>query len=304
MTLQSKIARKWAAFGCAVVTVALVASCTNEREEAAVKAQPQPQPQVKASLIKQLTEDIKSGKVEVEGDHAAVTELVIKRNIPIRYEYVASLMRTPNAFGDGPACVVCHSSNDPSNSYRGLNLSTCEGINLGATEMPARKLFTPGKGARKELLGRMLRNNRMPLGVHFNVPTDSAPVHTIRNWIRDGAKNDEHFQRNVQPLFTTPNTFAANTPACAECHMSNQEPPSFHELDLGSHAGIMLGADSVAKGVANSTKVVIPGKPDESGLLQHLVENRMPPGIDPSSDRDHPNTQLLLRWVEQGAKCD
>jgi hypothetical protein len=25
--------------------------------------------------------------------------------------------------------------------------------------------------------------------------------------------------------------------------LSNQEPPSFHELDLISHAGIMLGAD-------------------------------------------------------------
>ncbi|CAA7611765.1 conserved hypothetical protein [Magnetospirillum sp. LM-5] len=258
----------------------------------------------KASLTRQMVEDIKAGKMELEGDHAAVNELIIKRNIPITYSYIAVLMRTPNAFGEGPACVVCHGSGDPSVSYRGLDLSTCEGINKGSTEPPARKLFTPGKGAKKELLGRMLRNNRMPLGVRFNVPTDSPPILSIRQWIADGAKDDAHFKKDILPLFATANTFAANTPACTECHMSNQEPPSFHELDLSSYKGIMLGADSVAKGVANATKVVIPGKPDESGLMQHLVENRMPPGIEPSSDRDHPNTQLLLRWIEQGARCD
>jgi hypothetical protein len=85
--------------------------------------------------------------------------------------------------------------------------------------------------------------------------------------------------------------------------MSNQEPPSFHELDLTSYEGIMLGADSVAKGVDNATKVIIPGKPELSGVFQHLVEDRMPPGIDPTEDRDHSNTQILFAWVKQGAKC-
>jgi len=60
----------------------------------------------------------------------------------------------------------------------------------------------------------------------------------------------------------------------------------------------------VAKGVENATKVVIPGKPDESSLLEHLVEDRMPPGISPTEDRDHPNTRILLRWIEQGARCN
>jgi hypothetical protein len=29
----------------------------------------------------------------------------------------------------------------------------------------------------------------------------------------------------------------------------------------------------------------------------------MPPGIDPTEDRDHPNTQILFAWVKQGAQC-
>ena len=73
---------------------------------------------------------------------------------------------------------------------------------------------------------------------------------------------------------------------------------------LKTHAGIMLGADSVAKGVDKATKVIVPGKPEESFVWQHLAEDRMPPGISPSEARDHPNTTILSAWIKQGAKCD
>jgi hypothetical protein len=255
------------------------------------------------SLSKQWVKDLAEGKAKLEGDHAAVHELILRRNIPITYEYVASLMRAPNAFGSGPACIVCHAAADPKTSYRGLDLSSCEGIRRGSTESPARRLFEPGQAVNKTVLGRRLRNNRMPLGVNFHVTPDSPPYRAVRAWIAGGALDDDTFRKDVLPLFAKANAFAPNTPACTVCHMSNQEPPSFHELDLGSHAGIMLGADSVAKGVDRATKVVIPGKPDESGLFQHLVEDRMPPGISPTEERDHPNTRILLRWIEQGAPC-
>lgn len=261
-----------------------------------VKAEP-------SSVTRQWLDDLRAGKVKIEGDHAAVDALILDRDIPIPYEYIATLMRTPNAFGQGPACIVCHSSANPKHSYRGLDLSTCRGMRKGATEEPVRPIFIPGKQAGKSVLSRRLRNNRMPLGVHFQVSTHTPAYMAVRQWIADGAKNDAHFEQEVLPLFKTDNAFAPDTPACTTCHMSNQEPPSFHELDLTSHAGIMLGADSVAKGVANATKIVIPGKPDDSSLFQHLVEDRMPPGIPPTEDRDHPNTRILFRWIEQGARC-
>jgi hypothetical protein len=138
-------------------------------------------------------EDLRAGEITLAGDDAAVDMLILERHIPIPYDYIATLMRTPNAFGQGVACIICHSSKDPAKSYRGLDLSTCEGI--------------------------------------------------------------------------------------------------------------LLGADSVAKGVDKATKIVIPGQPLESGLYQHLVEDRTPPGIPPTNDRDHPNTLILLRWIEQGANC-
>jgi len=256
------------------------------------------------SLNKKWVKDLREGKIKLEGDHAAVETLILARNIPIPYTYIATLMRTPNAFGQGPACIVCHSSTDPRTSYRGMDLSTCKGIKNGVTEEPGYPVFTPGQPAGKSILGRRLRNNRMPLGVSFNVSPDNAAYTAVKEWIAAGAKNDENFKKNVQPLFKKDGAFVPDTPSCTTCHMSNQEPPSFHELDLSTHAGIMLGADSVAKGVANATKVVVPGKPEQSGLFQHLVEDRMPPGISPTEDRSHPNTMILLRWIEQGALCD
>lgn len=208
----------------------------------------------KRSLNREWVEDLRKGKIKLEGDHAAVDTLILGRNIPIPYDYIATLMRTPNAFGQGPACIVCHASTNPKTSYRGLDLSTCEGIKAGTTEEPAHPIFTPGKPARKSVLGRRLRNNRMPLGAPFSMTSDTPAYETVREWIVSGASNDENFKKNVLPLFKKKNVFAPNTPSCTTCHMSNKEPPSFHELNLGSYEGIMLGADSVAKGVANATR--------------------------------------------------
>ncbi|MDD2880067.1 MAG: hypothetical protein PHQ58_06495 [Rhodoferax sp.] len=262
-------------------------------------------PSVKRTIAEQFIHDMQEGKIAEAGaeDHV-VQELIIKRSIPITYKYINILMNTPNAFGPGVACTVCHNSQDASKSYRGLDLSTCKGMIEGTTEKPKHTVFTPGVDPKRDHLIRRLRNNRMPLGLGFENSTYTPSHMLVKNWIAEGAKNDDHFTKNVLPLFSTANAFGPNTPACTACHMSNQEPPSFHELNLSTHAGIMLGADSVAKGVDKSTKVIVPGKPELSFVWQHLAEDRMPPGISPAEARDHPNTTILSAWIKQGAKCD
>ena len=292
-TVKNKLMRRWRECFALFIALGLLAGTASASEKLDGR-----------SLTKEVLEDIRKGKVEVEGDHAAVSALILKRDIPIPYEYIATLMRTPNAFGDGPACTLCHGSSDPARSYRGLDLTTCKGIIAGATEAPARKVVVAGK-PKHGSIRQMLRNNRMPLGVSFAAPTDTPEIETIRKWIDDGAKDDATFNEKVLPLFKKEGAFG--TPqACTDCHMSNQEPPSFHELDLTSHKGVMTGADSIANAKKGEppAPIVVPGKASESALYQRLVENRMPPGIDPSEDRDHANTQILLRWVEQGAKCN
>ncbi len=256
------------------------------------------------TLAEQFIHDAKEGKISPENGDGGVQELIVKRSVPISYKYINTLMNTPNAFGPGVACTICHSSTDNSKSYRGLDLSTCKGINEGSTEKPKRKLFVAGTDPKRDVLIRRLRNNRMPLGAGFHITTNSPNIELVTQWIADGAKNDEHFNKNVLPLFAAANAFGPDTPACTACHMSNQEPPSFHELNLNTYAGVMLGADSVAKGVDKATKVVVPGKPELSFLWQHLAEDRMPPGISPGENRDHPNTTILSQWIKQGAKCN
>jgi hypothetical protein len=257
------------------------------------------------TIAEQFIQDMKDGKISEAGaeDHV-VQELIIKRSIPITYKYINILMNTPNAFGPGVACTTCHNSQDASKSYRGLDLSTCKGMIEGSTENPKHTIFIPGKDPKRDHLIRRLRNNRMPLGIGFERSTYTPNHMLVKNWIADGAKNDGNFKKNILPLFVTANAFGENTPACTACHMSNQEPPSFHELNLSTYEGIMLGADSVAKGVDKATKVIVPGKPELSFVWQHLAEDRMPPGISPSEARDHPNTSILSAWIKQGAKCD
>jgi len=255
------------------------------------------------SVTHQMYLDMKLGKLNIHGDNAVVEALVLQRDIPITYEYIATLMRTPNAFGEGPACIVCHGSNDPAKSYRGMDLSTCEGILRGATEKPSRTIVTPGDPAHS-LLVQVLRNNRMPLGVPFFEPVTSDAIEQVFNWIQAGAKNDEHFQKQVLPLFEEEDAFGSETP-CIDCHKSHRDPPSFNEVNMSSYEGIMKGAWSKTRGKEGlpGIPIVVPYDADESPLYQRLTMNRMPPGIDPGEDPNHPNTLLLTRWIEQGAWC-
>ncbi len=144
----------------------------------------------------------------------------------------------------------------------------------------------------------------MPLGVAFDYPTDAPNILKVKKWIEDGAKNDANYRDNINPLWAAKNAFGSPL-ACTDCHMSNQEPPSFHELDLTSYEGVMLGADAIAKAEEGlpPVKVVIPGSSAKSKMYQRLVENRMPAGISPAEGRDHPNLNLLVSWIKQGASC-
>ncbi|MEG3619310.1 c-type cytochrome domain-containing protein [Magnetovibrio sp. PR-2] len=238
---------------------------------------------------------------DMEDTHAAVMSVLDQYDIEVPYDYIATLMRLPNAFGEGAACVVCHTSNDPKKSPAGLDLSTCEGIKKGSVNGP---IIVPGD-FHKGNFRRRMRDNRMPLGVRFDVPSDLPAILEIKKWIENGAKNDDQFKQKVLPTFKDPTAYGGEQ-ACTECHMSNQEPPSFHELDMTTYEGIMLGADSVAKAEEGKppVKIVIPGEVMKSKLYLRLVENRMPGGIGASEDRDHPNLQLMFEWIEHGAKCD
>ncbi|HLG30080.1 MAG TPA: hypothetical protein VI387_07710 [Candidatus Brocadiales bacterium] len=84
--------------------------------------------------------------------------------------------------------------------------------------------------------------------------------------------------RDVKAFFTEPNTWFNGSLACTYCHFSNEEPPSYHAMDLSSPEGIMNGADDGAEPILGEPFV---GSTDydwaESGLRARLRNNRMPP---------------------------
>ena len=318
---MSKTARigRIAAAGLAAILTATVAplaplAAGEKGAEAAARAEAAPaapapagaapaeEEKVPASVTHQMYLDMKLGKLDIHGDNAVVDALVLQRDIPISYEYIATLMRTPNAFGEGPACIVCHGSNEADKSYRGLDLSSCEGILRGATEEPQRPVIVSGQPD-KSLIVKMLRNNRMPLGVSFFEPVQSDSIDKVRAWIEAGAKNDENFEANVLPLFNDPQAFSGGI-QCTECHKSFRDPPSFNEVNLTSYDAIMTGAFSKTRKKQGlpGIPIVVPFDAASSPLFQRLTMNRMPPGVDPGVPV-HANTLLLARWIEQGAWC-
>ena len=105
------------------------------------------------TIAEQFIQDMKDGKItEAAAEDHVAQELIIKRDIPITCKYISVLMNTPNAFGLGVACTVCHNSQDASKSNRGLDLSTGKGIIEGFAEKPKHTLFTPGTDPKRDRL--------------------------------------------------------------------------------------------------------------------------------------------------------
>ena len=224
----------------------------------------------------------------------------------VTYDNIATLMRVPGVFGAGASCVPCHNSTDGKKSPGGLDLTTCAGIVAGAAA-PAdgtapHPILTAGKH-KGGTIRRRMRDNRMPLGVDPAYPNNTAEHLAVKKWIEDGLKDDDHFKNNVLPLMSKKGAFGASADqSCVDCHMSHEEPPSFHELDLNTHKGILEGADFLAE--PPGVKIVKAGKPMDSKLWLRLTENRMPMGVDMGEDRDPSALDIMFKWINQGAKCN
>ncbi len=89
------------------------------------------------------------------------------------------------------------------------------------------------------------------------------------------------FVREVQPIFLTKGGPHAMPP-------DNSPPP--HGVLLDSYEHIM-----------EKEGLVIPGKPEESELVEVLLDPaiRMPPSVAPLSDEE---TQVIVSWIAQGAR--
>ena len=127
------------------------------------------------------------------------------------------------------------------------------------------------------------------------------------------------FFDDIQQFFVESDIWFPNSQPCVECHFANTED-SYHELNLGTFAGIILGADGGNGPLLNSAHQPITDASQidwsASRLRHRLRDNRMPPNAPfllDESNRDgplltHPVTGLPVRaldligeWVSNGA---
>ncbi len=98
----------------------------------------------------------------------------------------------------------------------------------------------------------------------------------------DGSACDGTFEKDILPLFTTNGVWYEGAQACTGCHFGNTEN-SYHEMNLTTYEGILLGADSLSAPPGVSILGASTGSGTDfdwnaSKLRSRLRNNRMPPG--------------------------
>ena len=119
--------------------------------------------------------------------------------------------------------------------------------------------------------------------------------------VRDAPRSGISFRRDIRPLMNR----AANDPSgkgCKNCHYSTEA--NHQGIDLGGIDLATLGALREGGG-STGRRIIVPGKPEESGFIQKLrgtypYGTRMPKNGPPFwSDAD---VKLVADWIAEGAQ--
>jgi hypothetical protein len=180
-------------------------------------------------------------------------------------------------------CIRCHQEKP---RRADLDLRTPAGILKGGESGPA---VVPGKPERSPLYEKV-HGGMMPPGKKD--PLSPTEVDAIRRWIAAGASFGSSpdtgttlTQHDVLPILLR---------HCTACHGLRRQEGG---LDLHSRAGMLRGG--------KSGPALVPGKPDESRLLQKIRAGDMPPRtrlVEASVKPCEPaEADVLARWIAAGA---
>ena len=189
-------------------------------------------------------------------------------------------------------CLSCHGASEPQGE---LDLTTHETTLEGGKTGPA---LVPGSPLESLLLEK-LHSGAMPLG---GARLGDDQIDLVRRWIEDGARpaeaDAEAAAAAAANVVAGPETVTTILNVkCLLCHgRRNQEGG----LDLQSRVSLLKG------GV--SGPAIVPGKPDESLLIQRIENSDMPPLKDQArlSVRAVTSSELerLRAWIASGAPYD
>ncbi|MBS0266228.1 MAG: DUF1549 domain-containing protein, partial [Planctomycetes bacterium] len=180
-------------------------------------------------------------------------------------------------------CWSCHGDDERKAE---LDLRTAASLLKGGDSGPA----VTGKDAEQSLLYEKVVSGEMPPAKKDRLT--EKELETIRLWIESGEAmtaagpvGEEVTQHEIIPILLR---------RCTVCHGARQRAGG---LDLRSRDALLRGG--------KSGPAIVPGKPDESLLIQKIRAGEMPPitrlievSIKPIEPQE---TDLLVKWISNGA---
>jgi hypothetical protein len=129
-------------------------------------------------------------------------------------------------------------------------------------------------------------------------------IAALRQWILDGAKNDDVYASSIHPIFGTPRVLGAGGGKCCYCHFAGGQAPNLEDPFDPSSGAVGLTSERMS-----SQKVIEPGNPDASFLMTKVsstslastLGNPMPFRPEPLAAAD---VALVRAWIAAGAKND
>ncbi len=183
-------------------------------------------------------------------------------------------------------CTRCHSEKTHKAE---LDLSSPSGLAKGGE---SGEVIVAGQPDQSPLLEK-IQNGEMPPGKKDRLA--DAEINTIRLWIAAGASTGASVAKTEPPAaLSEHDALPIMLRHCVFCHGKRQQKA---DLNLSSRAGILKGG--------KSGPAIIPGKPDQSLLINRIEHGQMPParmlveaGAKPV---DASELETLKKWIAAGA---
>ena len=186
-------------------------------------------------------------------------------------------------------CLACHGETLQQN---GLDLRTQESVLKGGEAGPA---VQPGS-AKESLLYEKVETGSMPLG---GERLKADQIELIRRWIEAGALKEGQQAGPVEVAKVTERDVMVPLlhVRCVVCHGRRKQEGG---LDVRTRASLLQGG--------KSGPAIVPGKPDESLLVQRIAAQQMPPpaSLRPYTVRPVTSQELekLRQWIAAGAPTE
>ncbi len=186
-------------------------------------------------------------------------------------------------------CLRCH---DSDTRMAGLNLSTSAGLFQGSA---SGSIVVPGE-PKESPLYEMVRKGAMP--PDGKTELSPAEVDVIRAWIESiasHASGDSPYSTGTQlPPVSQHDVIPLMLLHCTPCHGQRLQEAG---LDLRSKTSMLRGGQS--------GPAIVPGKPEESLIIQRIRAREMPPrGREVEASLRQMNTrglERLTQWIALGA---